>query len=114
MSRFPFPSRLLLAATATAAGARLLERWLAAPPLELGVLRRLGVPPERVPDYKALVGDASYNRDPITAQGISDAFTEAEIVFDSATVEEIVPLATPFASVTAAGSSPARFISSGS
>jgi 2-polyprenyl-6-methoxyphenol hydroxylase-like FAD-dependent oxidoreductase len=26
----------------------------------------------------ALVGDASYNRDPITAQGISDAFTEAE------------------------------------
>jgi 2-polyprenyl-6-methoxyphenol hydroxylase-like FAD-dependent oxidoreductase len=26
----------------------------------------------------ALVGDASYNRDPITAQGISDAFIEAE------------------------------------
>jgi 2-polyprenyl-6-methoxyphenol hydroxylase-like FAD-dependent oxidoreductase len=28
----------------------------------------------------ALVGDASYNRDPITAQGISDAFTEAEML----------------------------------
>jgi 2-polyprenyl-6-methoxyphenol hydroxylase-like FAD-dependent oxidoreductase len=27
-----------------------------------------------------LVGDASYNRDPITAQGISDAFTEAEML----------------------------------
>ena len=27
----------------------------------------------------ALVGDASYNRDPITAQGISDAFIDAEI-----------------------------------
>jgi 2-polyprenyl-6-methoxyphenol hydroxylase-like FAD-dependent oxidoreductase len=26
----------------------------------------------------ALVGDASYNRDPITAQGMSDAFIEAE------------------------------------
>jgi 2-polyprenyl-6-methoxyphenol hydroxylase-like FAD-dependent oxidoreductase len=26
----------------------------------------------------ALVGDASYNRDPITAQGISDAFIDAE------------------------------------
>jgi 2-polyprenyl-6-methoxyphenol hydroxylase-like FAD-dependent oxidoreductase len=28
----------------------------------------------------ALVGDASYNRDPITAQGISDAFIEAEMI----------------------------------
>ena len=28
----------------------------------------------------ALVGDASYNRDPITAQGISDAFVDAETV----------------------------------
>ena len=28
----------------------------------------------------ALVGDASYNRDPITAQGISDAFIDAEAV----------------------------------
>jgi 2-polyprenyl-6-methoxyphenol hydroxylase-like FAD-dependent oxidoreductase len=28
----------------------------------------------------ALVGDASYNRDPITAQGISDAFIEAEML----------------------------------
>ena len=28
----------------------------------------------------ALVGDASYNRDPITAQGISDAFLDAEAV----------------------------------
>jgi 2-polyprenyl-6-methoxyphenol hydroxylase-like FAD-dependent oxidoreductase len=28
----------------------------------------------------ALVGDASYNRDPITAQGISDAFIEAELL----------------------------------
>jgi 2-polyprenyl-6-methoxyphenol hydroxylase-like FAD-dependent oxidoreductase len=28
----------------------------------------------------ALVGDASYNRDPITAQGISDAFVEAEML----------------------------------
>jgi 2-polyprenyl-6-methoxyphenol hydroxylase-like FAD-dependent oxidoreductase len=27
-----------------------------------------------------LVGDASYNRDPITAQGISDAFVEAEML----------------------------------
>lgn len=28
----------------------------------------------------ALVGDASYNRDPITAQGISDAFIDAELL----------------------------------
>ena len=28
----------------------------------------------------ALVGDASYNRDPITAQGISDAFIGAEML----------------------------------
>jgi 2-polyprenyl-6-methoxyphenol hydroxylase-like FAD-dependent oxidoreductase len=28
----------------------------------------------------ALVGDASYNRDPITAQGISDAFIDAEML----------------------------------
>jgi 2-polyprenyl-6-methoxyphenol hydroxylase-like FAD-dependent oxidoreductase len=28
----------------------------------------------------ALVGDASYNRDPITAQGISDAFVDAELL----------------------------------
>ena len=28
----------------------------------------------------ALVGDASYNKDPITAQGISDAFIEAEMI----------------------------------
>ena len=28
----------------------------------------------------ALVGDASYNRDPITAQGISDAFVEAQML----------------------------------
>ena len=28
----------------------------------------------------ALVGDASYNRDPITAQGISDAFIDAEVL----------------------------------
>ena len=31
----------------------------------------------------ALVGDASYNRDPITAQGISDAFIEAEMLATS-------------------------------
>ena len=31
----------------------------------------------------ALVGDASYNRDPITAQGISDAFIEAELLADA-------------------------------
>ena len=31
----------------------------------------------------ALVGDASYNRDPITAQGISDAFIEAEQLADA-------------------------------
>jgi 2-polyprenyl-6-methoxyphenol hydroxylase-like FAD-dependent oxidoreductase len=31
----------------------------------------------------ALVGDASYNRDPITAQGISDAFIEAEQLTDA-------------------------------
>jgi flavin-dependent dehydrogenase len=30
----------------------------------------------------ALVGDASYNRDPITAQGISDAFIDAELLAD--------------------------------
>ena len=30
----------------------------------------------------ALVGDASYNRDPITAQGISDAFIDAEMLAD--------------------------------
>jgi len=31
----------------------------------------------------ALVGDASYNRDPITAQGISDAFIEAEMLVEA-------------------------------
>jgi flavin-dependent dehydrogenase len=31
----------------------------------------------------ALVGDASYNRDPITAQGMSDAFIEAELLADA-------------------------------
>jgi 2-polyprenyl-6-methoxyphenol hydroxylase-like FAD-dependent oxidoreductase len=31
----------------------------------------------------ALVGDASYNRDPITAQGMSDAFIEAEQLVDA-------------------------------
>jgi 2-polyprenyl-6-methoxyphenol hydroxylase-like FAD-dependent oxidoreductase len=31
----------------------------------------------------ALVGDASYNRDPITAQGISDAFIDAESLVDA-------------------------------
>jgi 2-polyprenyl-6-methoxyphenol hydroxylase-like FAD-dependent oxidoreductase len=31
-------------------------------------------------DGWALVGDASYNRDPITAQGISDAFADAEML----------------------------------
>jgi 2-polyprenyl-6-methoxyphenol hydroxylase-like FAD-dependent oxidoreductase len=31
----------------------------------------------------ALVGDASYNRDPITAQGISDAFIEAEMLVET-------------------------------
>jgi 2-polyprenyl-6-methoxyphenol hydroxylase-like FAD-dependent oxidoreductase len=30
-----------------------------------------------------LVGDASYNRDPITAQGISDAFVEAHMLVDA-------------------------------
>jgi 2-polyprenyl-6-methoxyphenol hydroxylase-like FAD-dependent oxidoreductase len=30
----------------------------------------------------ALVGDASYNRDPITAQGISDAFMDAQLLVD--------------------------------
>ena len=30
----------------------------------------------------ALVGDASYNRDPITAQGISDAFIDAQLLAD--------------------------------
>jgi 2-polyprenyl-6-methoxyphenol hydroxylase-like FAD-dependent oxidoreductase len=34
-------------------------------------------------DGWALVGDASYNRDPITAQGISDAFIEAEMLADA-------------------------------
>jgi 2-polyprenyl-6-methoxyphenol hydroxylase-like FAD-dependent oxidoreductase len=33
----------------------------------------------------ALVGDASYNRDPITAQGISDAFIDAELVAEALT-----------------------------
>ena len=40
-----------------------------------------GVPGySRKPDGKGwvLVGDASYNKDPITAQGISDAFIDAE------------------------------------
>jgi len=31
----------------------------------------------------ALVGDASYNRDPITAQGISDAFIDAALLTDA-------------------------------
>lgn len=31
----------------------------------------------------ALVGDAGYNRDPITAQGISDAFIDAEMLVDA-------------------------------
>jgi flavin-dependent dehydrogenase len=31
----------------------------------------------------ALVGDASYNRDPITAQGISDAFIDAEMLVEA-------------------------------
>jgi 2-polyprenyl-6-methoxyphenol hydroxylase-like FAD-dependent oxidoreductase len=31
----------------------------------------------------ALVGDASYNRDPITAQGISDAFIDAESLVEA-------------------------------
>ena len=31
----------------------------------------------------ALVGDASYNRDPITAQGISDAFIDARLLVDA-------------------------------
>ena len=31
----------------------------------------------------ALVGDASYNRDPITAQGISDAFIDAEMLAEA-------------------------------
>jgi 2-polyprenyl-6-methoxyphenol hydroxylase-like FAD-dependent oxidoreductase len=34
----------------------------------------------------ALVGDASYNRDPITAQGISDAFIDAEMLVEEALV----------------------------
>jgi 2-polyprenyl-6-methoxyphenol hydroxylase-like FAD-dependent oxidoreductase len=34
----------------------------------------------------ALVGDASYNRDPITAQGISDAFIDAEMLEEEAVV----------------------------
>jgi 2-polyprenyl-6-methoxyphenol hydroxylase-like FAD-dependent oxidoreductase len=33
----------------------------------------------------ALVGDASYNRDPITAQGISDAFIDAELLVQALT-----------------------------
>ena len=31
----------------------------------------------------ALVGDAGYNKDPITAQGISDAFRDAELCADA-------------------------------
>ena len=31
----------------------------------------------------SLVGDASYNRDPITAQGISDAFIDAELLVEA-------------------------------
>jgi 2-polyprenyl-6-methoxyphenol hydroxylase-like FAD-dependent oxidoreductase len=34
----------------------------------------------------ALVGDASYNRDPITAQGISDAFIDAEMLAEALAV----------------------------
>jgi 2-polyprenyl-6-methoxyphenol hydroxylase-like FAD-dependent oxidoreductase len=37
-------------------------------------------------DGWALVGDAGYNRDPITAQGISDAFADAEMLAKSLTV----------------------------
>jgi flavin-dependent dehydrogenase len=35
----------------------------------------------------ALVGDASYNRDPITAQGISDAFIDAEALVETLSTE---------------------------
>ena len=35
----------------------------------------------------AVAGDASYNRDPITAQGISDAFIDAESLADALTSE---------------------------
>jgi 2-polyprenyl-6-methoxyphenol hydroxylase-like FAD-dependent oxidoreductase len=34
----------------------------------------------------ALVGDAGYNRDPITAQGISDAFIDAEALVEALTM----------------------------
>jgi flavin-dependent dehydrogenase len=34
-------------------------------------------------DGWALVGDAGYNRDPITAQGISDAFIDAEMLAEA-------------------------------
>jgi flavin-dependent dehydrogenase len=48
----------------------------------------------------ALVGDASYNRDPITAQGISDAFIDAEMLAEAlsawlsghATFEELMAI----------------------
>ena len=31
----------------------------------------------------ALVGDAGYHKDPITAQGMSDAFRDAELLADA-------------------------------
>ena len=52
---------------------------------------RSGSPAASVPNFFrkpygpgwALVGDAGYNKDPITAQGISDAFRDAELCADA-------------------------------
>jgi 2-polyprenyl-6-methoxyphenol hydroxylase-like FAD-dependent oxidoreductase len=69
-------------------GERLRRRPISLPACASAVARRSGTARRACPDISAnrmasgwvLVGDASYNRDPITAQGISDAFTDAEAV----------------------------------
>lgn len=52
----------------------------------------------------ALVGDAGYHRDPITAQGMTDAFRDAELVADAVTaaLEDRQPMAEALAGYEAA------------
>ena len=45
--------------------------------------RRARLLPQPYGNGWALVGDASYNKDPITAQGISDAFIDAEMLAEA-------------------------------
>ena len=44
---------------------------------EAGVIQKFGVSPESIPDYLALVGDASGGVDAITAQGLALGFEQA-------------------------------------